>query len=233
MNPSLLTHRHDGEGSSELPLTVHVLLFDGVEEMDFVGPHEVFSVAGAIRPGTVGVHYVTAGEPGVVTTGVGTRLEVAYGWSPADADVLVVPGSGPTGPTRPGVEREMRMGVIPGLLREARREGLLVTSVCTGALLLGAAGLLEARPSTTHAMGKNELAGLGGIVQDARVVDAGDVVTSAGITSGLDLGLHLVRRLLGAETATRVETVLEYEARGPLLVVDDEPRRVLSVGTPD
>jgi len=89
-----------------------------------------------------------------------------------------------------------------------------VTSLCTGAILLAAAGLTDGRPCTTHTGAKAELAQRGGVVIDARVVDDGDLVTAAGITSGLELALHLVRRELGAPVAVQVENVLEYEARG-------------------
>src|SRR5262249_44536581 len=86
----------------------------------------------------------------------------------------------------------------------------LKASVCTGALLLGAAGFLAGRPATTHPAAMQELARYCGEVRSERVVDAGGVVTSGGVTAGIDLGLHLVRRLAGAEAMLRVARQMDY-----------------------
>ncbi|WP_043968192.1 DJ-1/PfpI family protein [Micromonospora haikouensis] len=196
------------------PLRVQVLLYDGVEEQDFVGPYEVFSIARSAARASLTIDYVTADAPRTITAGGGTRVEVGTGWSPWDADLLVVPGSGLTGPTRPGVELEIAKGDLPGTLAAAPRPGLVVASVCTGALLLGAAGLTRGRRCITHQMVKDKLAAFGGLVTEARVVDDGDLVTCGGVTSGLDLGLHLVRREFGADAADLVARILEYEPRG-------------------
>ncbi|MFD9195315.1 DJ-1/PfpI family protein [Streptomyces phaeochromogenes] len=138
----------------------------------------------------------------------GTRVEVPNRWQPQEADVVVVPGGR-------GVRTEIQRGVLPAALAAAARPGLTISSLCTGTLLLSAAGLTKGRPCTGHHTVKSRLAAEGGIVKDARVVDDGDLVTAAGITSGLELALWLVRRELGSDVATQVESVaLEYEARG-------------------
>jgi transcriptional regulator GlxA family with amidase domain len=200
--------------SASHPLRVQIVMFDGAEEQDFAGPYEVFSLAGRLSAGAVQVGYVTATRPRTVTAAFGTKVTVPAGWSPADADVIVVPGGGFGRPDDPGVWAEIRSGVLPRKLRAAPRAGLAVTSLCTGAILLAEAGLTTGRPCTTHSGAKAELAARGGTVIDARVVDDGDLVTAAGITSGLELALHLVRRELGAAVAVRTENVLEYQARG-------------------
>ncbi|WP_306215388.1 DJ-1/PfpI family protein [Actinoplanes sp. RD1] len=200
--------------SAQHPLRVQIVMFDGVEEQDFIGPYEVFSFAGRMSGGAIQVRYVTAGEPRPVTASFGTVVSVAHGWSPAVADLLVVPGGGFARPDGPGVWAEIKSDVLPRRLAAAPRDGLVVTSLCTGAMLLAAAGLTNGRPCTTHTNAKQELAGRGGIVKDARVVDDGDLVTAAGVTSGLELALHLVRRELGADLAVRTENALEYQARG-------------------
>lgn len=200
--------------SPDRPLRVQVVMFDGVEEQDFAGPYEVFSLAGRLSGGAIRAGYVTATRPRTITAAFGTKVAVPAGWSPGDADVLVVPGGGFGRPDGPGVWAELAGGVLPRKLAAAARGGLLVTSLCTGAILLAAAGLTDGRPCTTHTGAKAELAKRGGVVIDARVVDDGDLVTAAGITSGLELALHLVRRELGAPVAVQVENVLEYEARG-------------------
>ncbi|MCD9195141.1 DJ-1/PfpI family protein [Streptomyces albireticuli] len=196
---------------------IQIVLFEGAEDQDFTGPYEVFSAAGHISPGAFAATYVTLDGPRTVTTSYGTRVEVESGWSPDSADVLVVPGGGwhPKRPGQPGVTAEIERGDLPKALRSARqREGLTIAAVCTGAMLLSAAGITDGRPCTTHHGAKAELVKEGGVVKDARVVDDGDLVTSGGVTSGLDLALWLVRREAGADLAVKLEALLEYERRG-------------------
>ncbi|TCC00331.1 DJ-1/PfpI family protein [Micromonospora zingiberis] len=196
------------------PLRVQVVMFDGIEEQDFIGPYEVLTIARNAARAPLTIDYVTADRPRTVTAGGDTRVKVGKGWSPRQADLLIVPGSGFTGPDRPGVELEINKGHLPRKIASAPRDGLVIASVCTGALLLGAAGLTRGRPCITHHMVKDKLAAYGGIVTGARVVDDGDLVTCGGVTSGLDLGLHLVRREFGADAADLVTRILEYEPQG-------------------
>ncbi|MEU6579289.1 DJ-1/PfpI family protein [Nocardia sp. NPDC046763] len=205
----------DGQGTTGA-LRVHIVMFDGVEEQDFIGPFEVFSLAGMLAERGVDVRYVTTGQPGTIRAAYGTVVQVTQPWAPQDADVLVVPGGGYTHRDQPGIWAEINRGVLPASLAAASRDGLTITSLCTGAMLLGAAGLLRGRPCTTHHGAFDTLQQQGGILTKARVVDDGNLVTAGGITSGLDLALWLVRRELSAETATRVEEILEYEARGQI-----------------
>ncbi|MEU9981879.1 DJ-1/PfpI family protein [Streptomyces sp. NPDC050856] len=196
------------------PLRVHVVLFDGVEELDFVSPYEVFSASGYFTDRTVDVRYVSATGARAVTCAYGTQVRVDHRWAPSEADVLVVPGGGYARPDEPGVRAEIRHGVLPRALSAARREGLTISALCTGVMLLSAAGLTRGRPCTTHHRARADLEKQGGVLKNARVVDDGDLVTAGGVTSGLDLALWLVRRELGAEAAINIEQMLEYEARG-------------------
>ncbi|MBI0297541.1 DJ-1/PfpI family protein [Streptomyces sp. PRKS01-29] len=196
------------------PLRVHIVMFDGVEELDCIAPYEVFSAAAMHDPDGVEVRYVTTGRPRRVRAAYGTEIQVTHRWAPEEADVVVVPGGGYARRDGPGIWAEIASGVLPRALADAPREGLTASSLCTGALLLSAAGLTKGRPCTTHHGAKADLKAQGGLVKDARVVDDGDLVTAAGITSGLELGLWLVRRELGADAAIGVEGMLEYEARG-------------------
>jgi transcriptional regulator GlxA family with amidase domain len=197
------------------PLRVQIVLFDGVAEQDFIGPNEVFSIAGKASGGAVRVGYVTGTVPRQITAVGGTTVVVANGWSPRDADLFIVPGGGFTGPDEPGVAAEIQKGELPRSIAEAaRRKQLVISSVCTGALLLAAAGLVSGRPCTTHHMVTDQLAESGGVLKDARVVDDGDLITSAGNTSGLDLALHVLNRELGSDLAVRIEKIIEFEARG-------------------
>ncbi|WP_245854356.1 DJ-1/PfpI family protein [Micromonospora wenchangensis] len=199
-------------GGAKGPLRVRIVLFDGVEEQDFIAPQEVFSLAGWYSSRKIDTSYMVLGRPRVITAAFGTRVTVDCGWRPEEADLIVVPGGGRPG--EPGIWAEINSGALPKALAAARRPGLTITSLCTGAIILAAAGLVTGRPCTTHTVAKKELAARGGVVKNARVVDDGDLVTAAGITSGLDLALHLVARELNADVAVQVEEALEYQARG-------------------
>ncbi|MFZ4181906.1 DJ-1/PfpI family protein [Streptomyces pseudogriseolus] len=195
-------------------LRVDIVMFDGVEELDCIAPYEVFSAASMHSAGGVDVRYVTAGRPRLIRCAYGTGVQVTHRWAPQEADLVVVPGGGYARREGPGIWAEIASGVLPQALAAAPRSGLTISSLCTGAVLLAAAGLIKGRPCTTHHGAKAYLEEQGGVVKNARVVDDGDLVTAGGITSGLDLGLWLVRRELGPDAATGVEVMLEYEARG-------------------
>ncbi|MEU8436270.1 DJ-1/PfpI family protein [Streptomyces sp. NPDC029216] len=195
-------------------LRVHIAMFDGVEELDFAAPYEVFSAARLFTDRPVEVRYVTASRPGFVRGAYGTQVRVEHPWAPDEADVIVVPGGGYARREDPGVWAEIRRGTLPHALAAAARPGLTLSALCTGVMLLSAAGLTRGRPCTTHHKARPDLEAQGGVLKGARVVDDGDLVTAGGITSGLELALWLVRRELGPEAATSVEAMLEYEARG-------------------
>jgi transcriptional regulator GlxA family with amidase domain len=196
------------------PLRVHIVLFDGLDEMDVIAPYEVFSAASMHAPAGVEARYVTLGEPRTITAGWGTELRAAHRWSPREADLIVVPGGGFADRNGPGVWAEIADGALPRALAAAPRPGLTIASVCTGTIVLAAAGLTDGRPCTTHHRATEELQARGGVVTNARVVDDGDLVTAGGVTSGLELALWLVRREIGSHAAIAIEEMLEYEARG-------------------
>ncbi|MFI8266508.1 DJ-1/PfpI family protein [Streptomyces sp. NPDC085665] len=196
------------------PLRVHIVMYEGVEELDFAAPYEVFSAARFFTDRPVEVRYVSTSGPGPVHAAYGTQVRVGHAWEPRSADIVLVPGGGYARRDSPGVWAEIRRGTLPRGLAAAVRPGLTLGAVCTGTMLLSAAGLTGNRPCTTHHKARPDLEQQGGLLKTARVVDDGDLVTAGGITSGLDLALWLVRRELGADTATEVEAMLEYEARG-------------------
>ncbi|MEV0321634.1 DJ-1/PfpI family protein [Streptomyces sp. NPDC050658] len=197
--------------SAANPLRVQVLMFDGVEEQDFVAPVELLGMAEKLSRWAVKTTMVTTGRPGTVTCTYGTRVEVPGAWSPREADVLVIPGGGYADKTGPGFHRLIAdQGFLSGLAAA----DLLHAGICTGTMVLSAAGLTKGRNATTHSRAKADLAAQGATVIDARVVDDGDLITGGGVTSGLDVSLWLLERFLGAQLAQRVETVLEYERRG-------------------
>ncbi|WP_228534049.1 DJ-1/PfpI family protein [Nocardia sp. BSTN01] len=188
-------------------IRVHTVLYDGVEDQDFVGPVTVLGLADEVRQS-----YVTVDGPGVVTTSSGLEVTVSSAWEPQSADLLIVPGGGYGAES--AVQAQVNRGLLPRALAAARRPGLIISATCTGTLLLAAAGLTTGRPCTTHEIAKDDLRNQGATVVAGRVVDDGDLVTSGGVTSGIDLGLWLVERLLGSAAALFAETILEYERRG-------------------
>ncbi|GAA0713891.1 DJ-1/PfpI family protein [Dactylosporangium roseum] len=189
------------------PLRVHTVLYDGVEDQDFVGPVAVLGVADNTEQ-----TFVTVDGPCTVTTSSAVEIVVRAPWSPRTADIILVPGGGYGEGS--GVSEQIRHGVLPQALADARRPGLILASVCTGALLLSAAGITTGRSCTTHHIAREDLRMQGGNVVSGRVVDDGDLITSGGVTSGIDLGLWLTERFLGPEAALLAEMVLEYERRG-------------------
>ncbi|MFJ3901659.1 DJ-1/PfpI family protein [Streptomyces sp. NPDC090025] len=210
---------------SERPLRVHLVMYDGVEDLDFAAPYEVLSAAGYFSPRPVEVRYVSATGARSVTAAFGTRVHGIKPWAPEDADLLVVPGGGYARRDRPGVWAEIDRGILPRALADAVRPGLTVSALCTGVILVAAAGLTKGRPCTTHHKAKDELERRGGLLKNARVVDDGDLVTAGGVTSGLELSLWLARRELGPDTALGLEEMLEYEARGTVWTSDRTPVR--------
>jgi transcriptional regulator GlxA family with amidase domain len=196
--------------SAASPLRVQILLYEGVEELDSVAPFDVLSIA-ANMGGAIRTTLVSTNKPTMVTASRGLRIEVPRGWSPQDADVLIVPGG--MRHDQPGSGMHRLLADKAFIRRLADVEAIMV-GVCTGVMALSAAGFTRGRPATTHSDTKAALAAQGAKVVNARVVDDGDLVTCGGITSGLDAAVWLVERFLGAQFANQVETVLEYERRG-------------------
>lgn len=187
--------------SSGTMTLIDVLVFDGCEALDALGPYEVLAY------GNLDVRAVTRDEQRVIRTSQGLELQAH---SPRkDAEWLIVPG-GAWDARRDNPHGEAASGAVGSFARAHRRRGGKLAAVCTGAMWLADAGLIGGRPATTHHQYWDELGAMGADVRRGeRVVDDGDLVTSGGITSGLFLGLHLVERLLGADARRRVETEIE------------------------
>jgi transcriptional regulator GlxA family with amidase domain len=190
---------------------IDILLFDGFDELDAIAPYEVLRTAAQLGA-DVQAELVGAYGAATITASHGTRIVVARG--PSDtADAVLVPGGGWFGDAAAGARAEAERGDLPALLGRAGERGALITSVCTGAMLLAAAGLTRGRPATTHHDALGDLRASGALVAEQRVVDDGDLVTAGGVTAGLDLALRLVERVAGADAATAVAREIEYEPR--------------------
>jgi transcriptional regulator GlxA family with amidase domain len=201
-------------------VAVAVLVYEGFDELDGVGPYEVFETAGAFG-GPFETRVVSVDPTEWVTASHGLRVGVDG--ELGRPDLLVVPGGGwNAGDDRPGARREAERGVIPDAVRACHDAGTTVAAVCTGGMLLSAAGLLDGRPAVTHAGALDDLRATDATVVDARVVDDGDVLTAGGITSGIDLALHLVARYADEELRDRVATELEYDHSAAVAGESDE-----------
>lgn len=187
-------------------LRVAIPVFDGVEELDAVGPLEVFGTAA--RAGLPVTVRLTASES-TVRAAHGVEFASLEPLSPG-SNLLVVPGGEWLSSRAGGVRAACRDERLLAWLRESHARGAVVASVCTGVFVLEAAGLLRGLPATTHHSAQADLAALGVATRPARIVDAGRILTAGGIASGLDLALWLIHRTFGPDAEARVADVLEY-----------------------
>ncbi|USZ69415.1 DJ-1/PfpI family protein [Halorussus salilacus] len=194
---------------------IAVIVYDGFDELDAVGPYEVLSAA-AESGCDLDVSLRTLDPAEQVTAAHGLRIAVDGTLDEADPDVVVVPGGGWNDRADASAWAEAKKGDLPDALADLHERGVELAAVCTGGMLLARAGVLEGRPAVTHASAVGDLRETDAEVVDARVVDDGDVLTAGGVTSGLDLALRLVERLCGADTAEEMATRIEYERRGAL-----------------
>ncbi|MGH3744392.1 MAG: DJ-1/PfpI family protein [Mycobacteriales bacterium] len=192
---------------------IGILLFEGVEELDAVGPWEVLAYWTRTFPDDGWAVTTITRDGGPVTAAKGLLLtpHASYDSMPA-LDVLVYPGGQGTRP-------HLRDAEQLAWVRAQREQVDLMTSVCTGSLVYAAAGLLRGRPATTHWGALDLLAELDPSLEvrpDDRYVDDGDVITSSGVSAGIDMALHLVRRLASADRAREVRRGIQYDPQPPV-----------------
>ncbi|WP_328445824.1 DJ-1/PfpI family protein [Streptomyces sp. NBC_00386] len=185
-------------------MQIAIVLYDRFTALDAVGPYE--TLGRLPEADTVFV----AERPGPVRSDTG-RLALTADKSLAEVphpDIVVVPGG-------PGQSAQMDNQVLLDWLRAADATSLWTTSVCTGSLLLAAAGLLEGRRATSHWLALDQLERFGAEPTGERVVFDGRYVTSAGVSSGIDMGLTLLGRIAGDEHAQAVQLLTEYDPEPP------------------
>lgn len=187
---------------------VAFVLYPGLTPLDLVGPLQVFAslqkVAPEYRPVVVAERIAPlASDIEVDMVADKTFAEVPH------PHILVVPG-GVGGTLRAMSDEPLRRYV-----RTAAESAEVVASVCTGALILAAVGLLEGRPATTHWVAPGILRSYGSPYRRARWVEDGKIITAAGVSAGIDMALHLVARLTDEETARRVQLDIEYDPQPP------------------
>jgi transcriptional regulator GlxA family with amidase domain len=189
--------------------TIGMLLFDDVEELDFVGPWEVFTSLYASK--LEGRVLTISERGGAVRCAKGLRVSVDHSFADApDLDVLLVPGG-------QGTRREVNNPAVIEWIRKVGERCQWVTSVCTGALLLHEAGFAKGRRVTTHWAFVEQLRARGDVtvLDGPRYVRDGNLVTAAGISAGIDMALWLVGQLHTPEVARRVQRYVQYDPSPP------------------
>ena len=186
-----------------MTIDVAFLVFPNVQQLDLTGPYEVF----ASLPGTR-IHLVWKRRE-QVTSSTGLPLQPTTTLDDCPAlDVLCIPGGA-------GVNALLEDAEVLEFVRAQAASVRYLTSVCTGSLVLGAAGLLRGRRATTHWFSHDLLARLGAVPVHARVVRDGNVITAGGVTAGIDFGLTLVAELAGRAEAEAIQLALEYSPEPP------------------
>ena len=188
---------------SEHNLVIVFAIFPGVTQLDFTGPHQVFSAL----PGAEVI--VASTEGGAIDSGGLTFAGLKRLNDIPHCDVICVPGG------RGATDDAMHDAVFLRELRRLASGARYVTSVCTGALVLGAAGLLRGKRATTHWAWHAQLALFGAIPDKGRVVRDGNVITGGGVTAGIDFALSVVAELFDAETAQAIQLGIEYAPAPP------------------
>jgi transcriptional regulator GlxA family with amidase domain len=185
-------------------MQVAILAFDRFTVLDAIGPYQVLSGLPGAKVAFVAEH------PGPVRDEVGSLI-LSAGAGLADVphpDIIVVPGG-------PGQDSQMQDGPVHEWLRAADQTSVWTTSVCTGSLILAAAGLLSGRRATSHWLALDELGRLGATPVSERVVADGKYVTAAGVSAGIDMALELAGRIAGDDVAQAIQLMIEYDPRPP------------------
>ncbi|HJS93080.1 MAG TPA: DJ-1/PfpI family protein [Solirubrobacteraceae bacterium] len=186
-------------------MDVAIPIFDGITALDAIGPYEVLSRLPEAR-----VHFLGTDGPGPKRTGnhmLGLTADEALSELP-HPEVIVFPGGH-------GTDTVMRDEAVLAWVRAAHESSQWTTSVCTGSLVLGAAGILDGLEATTHWMYVDQLAELGATPVARRVVEQGKVITAAGVSSGIDMALTLAAHLAGEDVARAIQLRIEYDPEPP------------------
>ena len=185
-------------------MEIAVALFEQVTALDAVGPYEVLQRLPAAQVRFVGHR---KGEVRTDNGFLGLMIDFTFD-EVSQPDIVLIPGG-------IGTRTLMHDEVILDWIRGAHERSLFTTSVCTGSLLLGAAGVLAGRKATTHFSARPLLLKYGAIPSDQRVVQEGKIITAAGVSSGIDMALRLAEQLADANTSKALQLMIEYDPQPP------------------
>lgn len=192
---------------------IGIVVFSEVEELDAIGPWEVLAWWTRKYPEDGYRVVLLSQTAGLVQCAKGLVIQSHYSFADAPAlDVLIYPGGA-------GTRKHLHDPVRLDWIRRQRERVPLLGSVCTGSLVFAAAGLLSGRPATTHWASLDLLSELDSTIEvrtKDRYVDDGDLITSAGVSAGIDMALHLVDRLAGTERAQSVRRGIQYDPEPPI-----------------
>ena len=186
-----------------MPLRIGFLVFPRITQLDMTGPHEVF----ARMPGSE-IHLVWKSLEPIVAQGGMSLIPTATLESCPQLDLICVPGG-------PGMNPLLNDEPVLDFIRRQAPGARYVTAVCTGALVLGAAGLLRGRRATTHWTAHEMLAAFGAIPVKERFVIDGNLITGGGVTAGIDFALKVAAELLGEDAAKTIQLSIEYDPKPP------------------
>ncbi len=188
-------------------MQIAIVVYPGMTALDAIGPYEVFN----FTPG-VEIRFVSD-VAGPIVTDSGVLVIAAthsYGETPKP-DIVLVPGSSADTTTA------MANGKLLTWLKQVHQTSQLTLSVCSGALVLGAAGILEGHAATTHWIGQKALSSFGAEARRSeRVVKSGKIMTAAGVSAGIDLALTVVKELYGQQRAEIIQLLIEYDPQPPV-----------------
>ncbi len=190
-------------------MLIDIVVYDGLDETDALGPLEVLRSTGKAGVDLT-ARLVTRTPQQLVTGAYGLRFLPDAVYQPGQADVVLVPGGGWAARADLGAWGEVKRGDWLPLLADAATSTRIIAGVCTGTMLLAHAGVIGNRRANTHHSAWENLAATGATLVKERVVDDGDLLTSGGVTSGIDLALWLVERELGRELADKTAARMEY-----------------------
>lgn len=186
---------------------VAILLFNDVEVLDFAGPFEVFSVTSEINEDQPFQVYTVAETPGEILAKNGLSVNPKYTLTDCPSPhILIIPGG-------IGSREALKREAILDWVKTSAKDAEVILSVCTGALILAKAGLLEGIEATTHHQAfelLREIAPNTTVVENQRYVDQGKIITSGGISAGIDASLYIVAKILGQEIALNTTKYMEY-----------------------
>jgi putative intracellular protease/amidase len=185
-------------------MDIAIPLYDRFTALDAVGPYEVLSRL----PDSKVTFVATEAGPYRTDNGMLTILAEASLADLPNPEILCVPGGW-------GTREAMSDERLVGWIRDAHETSEWTTSVCTGSLLLGAAGVLEGLDATSHWLELETLAEMGATPTGRRVVEQGKVITAAGVSSGIDMALHLMGKIAGPEFAQTIQLMIEYDPQPP------------------
>lgn len=184
-------------------INIGILIFEKVEELDFTGPFEVLSYVNKIKPESTNVYLISDGKQ-IIEGYNGLRFFSDYTINNCPyLDVLVIPGG-------QGRKLAMKNERILSFIKNRYVQLKYLCAVCTGAFIIASAGLLKGKSATTYHTAFDELSKMGVVVKKSKVVKDDKIITGAGVSSGIDLGLYILKELFGGTIAQQVSEKIEY-----------------------